>query len=222
MTQPQRQEPQQPPPAEPLAGQTPSEAQLVAAVASLLAVGAAYDATVKSVLAILAPLRIPALAVKTATRIAMSAPTGDKTPTGAKPGSAAVTTARLERMFRATYLLSASRRINQAMREGAKPLEVVAKERLNFQAHQEAQVRRRQMAKQIDAAALKYGATLGWYAKMDRTTSAECRWANGRNFQVDRRPPIGYPGTVHPHCRCTPGPPHAGDRTVYKTQRKSA
>lgn len=220
MTQPQAQENPQTPPPEALAQQTPSEARLVAALASVLAVGAAYDATVKSVLAILAPLGMSALAVRTATRIAMSAPIGDKVPSGAKSGTATVTSARLERVFRATYLVNSAKRISKHMREGGKPLEIIQRERQHFASHLEAQSRRRTVARQIDTTALRHGKTLGWYAMMDTRTSAECRWANGRNFEVDKRPPIGYPGTVHPNCRCKPGPPHAGTRTVYPSSSK--
>ncbi len=51
---------------------------------------------------------------------------------------------------------------------------------------------------------------LGWRATIDDRTTPECRWANGRNFRADRIPAIGLPGSVHPRCRCTSGPPVKG------------
>lgn len=197
---------------------------MVAAVAGLLAVGAAYDSTVKSILTVTASLGLPAMAIKTATRIAMSAPVGDAMPPGSRTDGAARVTASKERLFRATYLLNAAKRINNWFREGIVPTEIVRRERRHFEAHRQAQARRRKVAREIDAVAARYGSELGWYAKMDSRTSAECRWANGRNFRVDRRPPIGYPGTVHPNCRCVPGKPHASGKSVYPNRdvRKSA
>lgn len=51
---------------------------------------------------------------------------------------------------------------------------------------------------------------LGWRAVIDDRTTPACRWANGRNFRADRIPIIGFPGAVHPRCRCTSGPPIKG------------
>lgn len=222
MTQPATQ--QQPPASSPdaLAGQTPSEQKIILGVAGLLAVGAAYDATVKGMLAVMAPLGLPVAAIRTATRVAMSAPVGDQPPPGTPVRGSGMTTARVERTFRATYLVAAAKRIARLLREGKQPLEIIRAERNAFNRHLQAQGRRREMARKIDATAAKYGPTLGWYAKMDARTSAECRWANGRNFEVDKRPPIGYPGTVHPNCRCTPGPPHANGKSVYPVRKARA
>lgn len=50
-------------------------------------------------------------------------------------------------------------------------------------------------------------ALVGWQARMDSRTSPECAAANGLNFYADRPPAIGYPGAVHPHCRCRPRKP---------------
>lgn len=43
---------------------------------------------------------------------------------------------------------------------------------------------------------------MGWLAILDDRTGAECREANGRNFDPTQVPAIGYPGSVHPACRC--------------------
>lgn len=55
---------------------------------------------------------------------------------------------------------------------------------------------------------------LGWRAVIDANTTAACRWANGRNFRADRIPVIGLPGSVHPRCRCTSGPPIKGAAVI--------
>lgn len=55
---------------------------------------------------------------------------------------------------------------------------------------------------------------LGWYAVLDKKTSPECRAANGKNFDPLQPPAIGLPGTVHPRCRCVPGPPHPTNERV--------
>ncbi len=51
---------------------------------------------------------------------------------------------------------------------------------------------------------------LGWRAVLDDRTTPECRWADGKNFRADQIPAIGIPGSVHPRCRCTSGPPIKG------------
>lgn len=49
---------------------------------------------------------------------------------------------------------------------------------------------------------------LGWNAHISDTTCARCLQADGRNFDALVPPPIGYPGAVHLHDHCLPGPPH--------------
>jgi HK97 family phage prohead protease len=49
---------------------------------------------------------------------------------------------------------------------------------------------------------------LGWNAHVSDTTCARCLLADGRNFNALVPPPIGYPGEVHLHDHCLPGPPH--------------
>lgn len=55
---------------------------------------------------------------------------------------------------------------------------------------------------------------LGWYTVLDKRTSPECRAADGKNFDPLQPPTIGLPGTVHPRCRCLPGPPHPTNQRV--------
>lgn len=94
------------------------------------------------------------------------------------------------------------------------PREQLKTERVYFDAHKKAQAKRKAVSDQIDAAAARYGPVLGWRAQMDPRTTAECRQANGKNFRADRRPSIGYPGTVHPNCRCEITAPYPNAREI--------
>jgi uncharacterized protein with gpF-like domain len=62
----------------------------------------------------------------------------------------------------------------------------------------------------VDTAVMQVGLLLGWNTVIDSHTSPECLAANGHNFRADHMPKIGYPGAVHPHCRCYAGPPRPG------------
>jgi hypothetical protein len=128
-------------------------------------------------------------------------------------------------MRRAAYLVNAARRLTGSIRRGQLRSGLVD-ERRWLEQHLQATAKRVQAAdavakevkRQLDprdgSAALGEGPVLpsgllGWYAKMDARTSPECRQAHGRNFDPTRIPLIGFPGAVHPHCRCKPGPPWA-------------
>lgn len=122
---------------------------------------------------------------------------------------------------RAAYLATASRRLSTAAQLGPdEQARAVTVERGYLQRHLAADAGRMIAARQVAATARQlarrarrepvgftWNGLVGWYAVMDGDTSAECRRANGRNFDPTQIPPIGLPGTVHPHCRCKPGPP---------------
>jgi len=72
-------------------------------------------------------------------------------------------------------------------------------------------------AAQVDTAVMDHGLLLGWHSVNDRRTSPECRAANRHNFRADDMPLIGFPGAVHPHCRCWPGAPFPGAPMVGET-----
>ena len=133
-------------------------------------------------------------------------------------GSAQTVIARLNLMRRAQFVVHAARRIAielaQARAEG-RPLgtalrDAVAREKRYYGQHLDAINQRMEAASRVDARAAEYGPLLGWYTVRDRRTSAECLAANGKNFYSYSMPLIGYPGGVHPHCRCYPGRPYAG------------
>jgi hypothetical protein len=122
---------------------------------------------------------------------------------------------------RAAYILAATRRISSAFRQaaGAGPdehgrytgktpgqtiLDAWQRETGYLRQHLDASRKRNLAAQQVFGVWARSGrpALLGWRARMDSHTTAECAQANGRNFDPSRIPGIGLPGTVHPNCRC--------------------
>ena len=133
-------------------------------------------------------------------------------------GAAQSIVARLNALRRAQFVLAAAKRITRELMQARAhgiPLSqalatAVQNERRYYGQHLQAIIQRMQAATLADSTADRYGPLLGWYAVHDKHTSAECRAADGKNFYVWSMPVIGYPGGVHPHCRCFPGRPHAG------------
>lgn len=188
-----------------------SDAALIAIIAGAMAMGASVQATANTLSPVVG---IPAPSLTLALLIATSKPTTYGIAT--LPSASALSEAQgLEATYRAQYVLAASRRVQSALEAGTPREQVLTKERVYFQQHLDAIANRRKSAKQVDAMAQRYGDLLGWYAKMDSRTSAECRAANGKNFNASTRPPIGYPGSVHPNCRCKAGKPFNTRATVY-------
>lgn len=125
-----------------------------------------------------------------------------------------------EAVYRAGYVVAAARRLTEAIGGGASLGEALTRERTWYRAHEAARRNRQDAAKAVDAEAAKYGDRLGWISRDDAKTSPECRAAHGSNFSAANPPGIGYPGSVHPHCRCLPGPPWATRSSVdEKTAR---
>jgi SPP1 gp7 family putative phage head morphogenesis protein len=112
--------------------------------------------------------------------------------------------------WEALYLMAAVDRMDAA---GVSPVSK-ARETRYFEQHKVAVERRlrsaaladvtRQLVADRDTPATE--GLLGWRAVMDERTTNECRAANGQNFRADRMPTIGWPGAVHPHCRCSAAP----------------
>ena len=144
--------------------------------------------------------------------------------TGAS-GSASLQVIRLNTLRRAQFAVSAARRVTSdillARSRGVTArqalAEAIPRERRWFSQHIAAGWQRATAAAQVDLAAASYGDVLGWNAVHDAHTSAECRAADGRNFSVHAMPRIGWPGAVHLHCRCYPGPAHIGARMLPST-----
>lgn len=129
-------------------------------------------------------------------------------------GPAARNVQRGEVMYRAAYVANASRRINDDLAAGRTMKKALAHERRYYAMHELARRNRQRGALAVDGAAEAYGQLLGWHAHEDDRTTPECRAADGHNFRAGRQPAIGYPGTVHMYCRCSPGPPFARGKDV--------
>lgn len=127
-------------------------------------------------------------------------------------------------ILRAVYLINASRRLAPALTSNdsgrwAQATTIETRYRI---AHEEAERKRNEAARQVAITASEYGVDarhellLGWKAILDKRTSADCRWANGRNFNALVPPIIGYPGTVHLACRCKPVAPYPTRKRVER------
>ena len=217
MTTPQ-QPPQQPPQGNGAAYAVAGGA-LVAAVATQLVTAATAAAAVQAVVKMTQAARIPRQAVFSAFQIVMTHPPGQSGPWG----SASLVTERLNNLRRAQFVVNAAQRIGAdliAARSHGQPLvtalaSAVERERRYYGQHLVAIWNRSKAGAQTDTAAMTYGNLLGWHAhRQDGKTSPECLAANGQNFYADHMPLIGYPGAVHPHCRCQPGSPFPGARLL--------
>lgn len=189
-----------------------SDAEIIAIIAGALAT----NATAQSMAATLSPLTyLPHGPLLAALIIATSRPVRYQVAT-IPSATASAESAKMEAAFRAHYVLNAARRLAN----GGDP---TAEQRF-FNQHLEAVTKRRGAASAVDKARARYGNTLGWQAVMDNRTSPECKAANGKNFDAGRIPAIGYPGAVHPFCRCKPVKKYATSQTVYSItpERKSA
>lgn len=121
--------------------------------------------------------------------------------------------------YRAAYLLNAAQRIDQTIAERPETetadgalKRAIRKERRWFAAHRKMQDKRLAAARAVDIAAAIYGQRIGWWAIPDNQPASEaCQRAHGHDFLAGHPPHVGkgrtYPGAVHPHCVCRPGPP---------------
>jgi SPP1 gp7 family putative phage head morphogenesis protein len=125
---------------------------------------------------------------------------GRSLPTPPVAGPAVMASLSAEASFRAAYLVNAAVRLQNSLDAGMSPTDAVAAETKFYELHQAAQINRRNAAQQVDRVSVDGEA--GWKATLDSKTSPECAAADGSNFRVDDPPSIGYPGAVHPHCRC--------------------
>lgn len=199
-------QPKRPPPKK----QGLSDAQIVVLIAGALATGA----SVQAMAAVLSPeIGIPKDVLRRALTIATSRPIRYSV-TVIASATASAESQSLESHYRALYVLNAARRLESA-KDPAAALEA---EKRFFNQHIAAVGKRRESATTVDKAQHRYGDLLGWHAKMDNRTSAECRAANGKNFNATKMPDIGYPGAVHPFCRCKPGKAFVTSQTVYSIQ----
>lgn len=197
-----------------------ADAKLIAIIAGAIAIGASAKATAASLAKVIG---IPIEALLPVLILAMSKPISYGIAT-LPSASASSEASGMEAVYRAHYVLAASRRVQQAMHEGKSVADAMRAEKPYFQQHMNAVQNRHRAAIDVDKMARRYGDQLGWHAILDQRTSTECRQANGTNFSAATRPAIGYPGSVHPHCRCKPGKAFATSKTAYSVmpERRAA
>lgn len=226
-------------PAEPTPDQG-DDSDLIAAVAAILLVGAAVMLTAAALAALLR--RRGRRIDRSVLVIVLTLTDRGTKPQPRMRGRSDVARGQrqVEAHYRAAYLLNAAGRIQAAVdaavaaaersaatagaelgeaarRRAAENTirEATRRERPYWQAHERARRRRMDAALEVADAADLYGPSLGWHTHMDDRTTPECRAAGGHNFRVDVPPVIGWPGTLHGGtCRCEPGPPFPGARTV--------
>jgi hypothetical protein len=153
------------------------------------------------------------LALKAITSVKIAAPPRN-------PTKAADYNLEAEPLYRAAFILNSARRMDAGLKAKKDPNVLIAQERRAYLLHLQAAARRKEAAAATDQAARRYGTKIGWYATLDRITSPECRAAHGTNFDLDKRPSIGYPGSVHPHCRCKPGKPWPNGKSTDVATRR--
>jgi hypothetical protein len=222
---------QPPPPQQPDDGL--DDAALAVAIAALLATAAVTAAYASSVTLMLAALKAR-FALSAAAWQALGAVLTDVTShppavTGVI-GAASAQTSRMNAARRAQYVIAAAKRVLGAAREarakgepaGAAVRAQLDVERRYYAMHQAAMWNRARAAGSTDMAAAEHGDLLGWNTIRDNRASAECLAADGKNYYASAMPDIGYPGSVHPHCRCFPSAPHPGGKLLPSRSLKFA
>lgn len=196
-------------------------------VAELLLIGAAALVTAKAIRRMLklAGVELSLPAILLALKLADHEGTGKRgTKLQPRPrGSGAIqrAQAREEMFYRAAFVLSAARRIQERLDRGASLADAVRPERGYWKAHEAARRSRQEAARRVADTADQLGTVwLGWYSHVDDRVTPECRAADGCDFRADRMPRIGWPGVPHGGtCRCRPGPAHGSQRTVDEATR---
>ena len=198
----------------------------MAVIATALVTAVTAAAALTAVAVLLKPRKIDRRAMLVALTVVMEMPPEQTGVTG----SATISASRTNLVRRAQFALNAARRLTsdvfeaRARGEGIRTALAagMARERRYFGQHRDAIWQRSQAAQQVDMAAWSYGDLLGWNTVLDARTSADCRAANGKNFYASSVPLIGYPGSVHPHCRCYAGPPRPGARMLPSARPERA
>lgn len=228
MTAPAPSQQQPPPPGQPPPQQQPGldDPALAIAVAAVLAGIGGPAVTVAAAASLQVRFALTAAAVS-ALGAVLNVVTAYPPPVTGVIGAASAQTARMNLARRAQYVTAAARRVTAAVTEGrakgepagAAALAQLATERRYYEMHQQAMWNRAAAAGQTDMAAAEHGNLLGWLAMRSAGTSAECRAASGKNYYASSMPDIGYPGSVHPHCRCLPVAPWPGGKLLPGSRR---
>ena len=184
--------------------QTQGEQAVIAAIVVILLSGLTIESLTRHLAALLIPLGIPPVAIAGAVGL-IGVDLGFDL--GAPAGSARAAMGRGAVVRRATYLLNAARRLAAGG--------TLEDERKYLRLHRGAERARREAAAAVDRAAAQYGPILGWRARMDERTTADCKWLHGKNFHIARPPDGSYPGARHGgNCRCRVRAPWPRGRVV--------
>ena len=199
--------------------QQPQGADALALTAAAVLAGAVtVDAASGLLQTYFAATGVPRQALEAALQVVMALPPEQQ----GFSGPATRNIVRLNLVRRAQFLVASAKRITSNMvyaRSHDQSVQQtladsISDERRFYSQHLLAGWNRMQAAAKVDSAAGDLGLLLGWNTVLDAHTSPECRAASGRNFRADIMPSIGYPGMVHPHCRCFPGPARPGARLL--------
>lgn len=211
MTTPQQPQPPQQP-------GTAADAAAVAAVAGVLLTATTVGAAMAGLGVAYAATRVRPLAMRAALGVVLSMPPGQE----GFHGEAGRQVARVNMLRRAQFTVSAAHRLSDditqahSRRQPVQPaLDAgVQREKRYYGMHLVATWARTRAGAQVDSAVMEHGRLVGWHATVDAMTSKECLAANGKNFYAGHMPVIGYPGAVHPRCRCQPGRPFPGGQIL--------
>ena len=197
-------------PAQPSQGQQQTALALAAATALTGAIN------VPAALAIIGPAVAAAGLSIAAAEAALSIVMGHPPDAAGFFGPATASVARTNLVRRAMFTaasifrLTGDDRLMQSGAEGGLWEDAVARERGYYGQQLIAGWNREKSGAAVDSASMEHGRLLGWHTVLDARTSPECKAANRHNFHADQMPRIGYPGMVHPNCRCFPGAPFPG------------
>lgn len=195
---------------QPATGQRAADAATVAALAALLV---APHPSLPRMRGILHRIGVPPRVAHAVINLVLSQPLVPTLPIGAATKQAI----REVAIRRAQYTVNAALRITRHAGGDTRQTTLLAAlnaERQFFRQHVAACYRRIQAGAYVDSARNQHGPILGWESVRDERTSPECRAAHGKNFFALRRPLIGWPGSVHPSCRCRPTKPFRTRRLV--------
>jgi hypothetical protein len=213
---------QQPPPQQDAALDDTALALAIAALLAQLTAAGAYAASVAGMLAALKLRFRLSDGAWQAMGAVLALVTERPRPVGGTSGAASAQVSRMNAARRAQYVLAAAKRVLGSVREarakglptGAAFADALATERRYYLMHVAAMANRADAAAETDQAAAKYGDLLGWLAKNDDRTSAECADASGKNYYASSIPDVGLPGAVHLSCRCRPVAPWPGGKLL--------
>lgn len=197
--------------------QPSSDQKMIQAVEAAISTGASATAIVAVLLPLLYGSGITSAGLSAALGVANQIPVNTAaTAAGVAPALRGVLLA--EPSYRAAFIFNAARRISVVMSGTAASYDqgvearrdrvetfrqaLVAEQRF-WQQHRQAQINRVRAAKLVDAMSVRAPeGVLRWKAVLDSRTTPDCAAMNGQTFTVEEPPAIGWPGSVHPHCRC--------------------